>query len=256
MTSISVNIDHKIYRNGTRAITDMFFSAETGELVAIVGPSGTGKTTLLNIVAGLDPQFSGNVMLGKHSSVADSNISFMFQDSRLLPWLTVQQNIELVLDSDDEQTHSRLKQLLKQVGLLEIRHSYPMQLSGGMKRRVSMVRAFVNQPELLLMDEPFQSLDEPTANELREMLLDLWQQTKPTILFVTHSLREALSVADRILFMSGSPAQVILDYKVDASRPRQIEGESISALHAELLEQYPRLLSGSISNTGSIDEAK
>lgn len=255
MTSLSINIDKKVYSNGTWAIADMLFSVQSGELLAIVGPSGSGKTTLLNIVAGIDPQFEGELLLNGQDSATKPGISFMFQDARLLPWLTVQQNIELVLDKNNRKMHSRMTQLLKKVGLQDVRHSYPAQLSGGMKRRVSMVRAFVTQPQLLLMDEPFQSVDEPTANELRAMLLELWQQTKPTILFVTHSLREALSVADRIIFLTDSPAKVILDYMVDACRPRQLEGDRITALHSQLLSRYPCLLSGSLIHTKPTHES-
>ena len=254
MTSVSIKIDKKNYNNETCAISDMLFSAESGEFIAIVGPSGTGKTTLLNIVAGIDQQYDGKVILNTQNSITKPNISFMFQDSRLLPWQTVKQNIELVLDENTPEIQSRIIQLLKKVGLQEVGNKFPAQLSGGMKRRVSMVRAFINQPQLLLMDEPFQSLDEPTANELRVMLLDLWHQTKPTILFVTHSLREALSVADRIIFLSASPARVILDYSVDAIRPRQLEGNLISTLHSQLLNKYPCLLSGSLTNSRPVDE--
>ncbi|MCK5667341.1 MAG: ATP-binding cassette domain-containing protein, partial [Thiotrichaceae bacterium] len=173
MTSVSIKIDKKNYNNETCAISDMLFSAESGEFIAIVGPSGTGKTTLLNIVAGIDQQYDGKVILNTQNSITKPNISFMFQDSRLLPWQTVKQNIELVLDENTPEIQSRIIQLLKKVGLQEVGNKFPAQLSGGMKRRVSMVRAFINQPQLLLMDEPFQSLDEPTANELRVMLLDL-----------------------------------------------------------------------------------
>lgn len=254
MTSVSINIDKKVFSNGTCAIAELQFSAQSGELVAIVGPSGAGKTTLLNIVAGIDPQFEGKLLLNEDESATKPIISFMFQDARLLPWLTVQQNIELVFDEDNQEMQSRMTQLLKKAGLQDVRHSYPAQLSGGMKRRVSMVRAFVIQPQLLLMDEPFQSVDEPTANELRVMLLELWQEIKPTILFVTHSLREALSVADRVIFLSGSPAGVILDFSVDVSRPRQLEGDRITSLHTKLLARYPCLLSGSLTNTRPIDE--
>lgn len=248
MSSVSVNIDTKIYSNDVCAIRDLNFNLLQGEFVAVVGPSGAGKTSLLNIIAGIDTQFAGQVRIDREGKFAgDSNqatIGFMFQDARLLPWLSVQQNIELVLDNNKQEDHSRMRDLLHKVGLEGVGEQYPGQLSGGMKRRVSMVRAFVIQPHLLLMDEPFQSLDEPTAKDLRSMLFDLWQDIRPTILFVTHNLREALVVADRILFLSDKPAKIILDYKVEAARPRQLEDEVTTALHAKLMAEFPELLSG------------
>ena len=130
--------------------------------------------------------------------------------------------------------------MLKRVCLDDFADAFPGQLSGGMKRRAALVRAFINQPQLLLMDEPFQSLDKPTANSLRNLLLELWKETKPSVLFVTHSLREALTVADRILFLSDRPSSIIMDYKVEIPRPRNLEDEAVNALHAQLLKQYPR----------------
>ena len=248
MSSISVNIDKKIYSNNVCAISNLDFVVEQSEFVAIVGPSGAGKTSLLNIIAGIDTQFAGKVLINGERKIIDKNnqtaIGFMFQDARLLPWMTVQQNIELVLGTKNDDDQSRMLELLQKVGLKDVAAQYPGQLSGGMRRRVSMVRAFVIQPQLLLMDEPFQSLDEPTARGLRSMLFEMWRDARPTILFVTHSLREALVVADRILFLSDKPARIILDYKVQAARPRQLEDEAITVLRTKLIAEHPDLLSG------------
>ncbi len=245
MSSLFIDIEDKTFENGTCTLSGLNLSVEQSEFIAIVGPSGTGKTTLLNIIAGIDNEFTGSIKFNEKTS-EDKKISFMFQDARLLPWLTVQQNVELVLQEDNRKIQARISDLLMKVGLQDVREHYPNQLSGGMKRRVSMVRAFINQPPLLLMDEPFQSLDAPTANELRLMLFDLWKETKCTIVFVTHSLREALTMADRVAFLSSCPARVILDYVIEIPRPRQLEDEKITMLHTNLLNQYPQLLSGAL----------
>lgn len=251
MNILDVNISKKVYSNGVCALEALKFSAKQGEFVAIIGPSGSGKTTLLNIIAGIDKQVEGNVSLNGQQVIPaikdyHPEIGFMFQESRLMPWLTVRQNIQMVMNSDSKPVKSGISELLQQVGLAEFADYYPKQLSGGMKRRASLVRAFINRPPLLLMDEPFQSLDEPTANTLRKILLDLWIETKPTVLFVTHTLREALALADRVVFLSSRPSQVIMEYEVNIPRPRQLEDRAINELHGQLLNDYPQLLSGSL----------
>jgi NitT/TauT family transport system ATP-binding protein len=142
--------------------------------------------------------------------------------------------------------HAELTDLLERVGLQHCRAMFPSQLSGGMQRRVALLRAFVVTPHILLMDEPFQSLDAPTADHLRSQLSDLWQDSKPTVFFVTHSLMEALSLADRVLFLSSGPSRIVLDLPVDLARPRGIESMEIQSLSKTLLETYPRLLKGSL----------
>lgn len=249
MNSLTVDIRRKAYPNGCCAIENLAFAAQPGEFVAIVGPSGAGKTTLLNLIAGLDRKMEGSIAL--HSEAAlqlAPAIGFMFQEPRLMPWLTVQQNLEMVL-APQARAHqaASLQDLLALVGLPRCGALFPGQLSGGMQRRVALLRAFIVEPDVLLMDEPFQSLDAPTADQLRVLLQDLWQRTRPTVLFVTHSLREALSVADRILFLSSRPSRVILDFAVDLQRPRTIEDLSVQKLHASLLDRYPQLLEGRIT---------
>jgi NitT/TauT family transport system ATP-binding protein len=156
--------------------------------------------------------------------------------------ISVADNIRLVLDAPqhrhDSQRFVRMDALLQQLGLQDFRASFPNQLSGGMKRRAALVRAFVTQPSLLLMDEPFQSLDEPIAQDLRQLLLKLWEKSQPTVIFVTHSLNEALLLADRILFLSTRPAKVILDYRVPLPRPRSPATSALQPLQEELLQQH------------------
>lgn len=242
MTQLAIDIRRKAYRNGTCAIERLAFTAQPGEFIALVGPSGSGKTTLLNLVAGLDGDMDGAISFNASTA---PRMSFMFQEPRLMPWLTVRQNLELVLRPygatlDDE----ALESMLRSVGLRGCAAMFPDQLSGGMKRRVALLRAFIIEPGLLLMDEPFESLDRPTANHLRELLQDLWQRTKPTVLFVTHSLPEALALADRILFLSARPSRVILDFPVKAARPRDMSGATIQEIHDALMERHPHLLEG------------
>ncbi|MEZ5453675.1 MAG: ABC transporter ATP-binding protein [Thiothrix sp.] len=243
MSFLSVDLQHKTYPNGVCTLRDLRFQAGKGEFIALVGPSGTGKSTLLNLIAGLDAGFGGRI-----DYPADTTLSFMFQEPRLLPWLNVEDNIRLVLDAPsrqaDTQRFARMDALLEQLGLADFRASFPGQLSGGMKRRAALVRAFVTQPGLLLMDEPFQSLDEPTAQGLRQLLLQWWGETRPTVLFVTHSLNEALLLADRILFLSARPAHIILDYPVPLVRPRPLATSQLQLVQDELLQQHPELLSG------------
>lgn len=245
MSILNINIQEKTFLNGVQAAKDLQFAVNTGEFVALVGPSGSGKTTLLNMVANLESDYRGSIQ------APVDTLSYMFQEPRLMPWLTVENNIRLVLDAPalqaDSERFARMDALIDQLGLSAFRSAFPKQLSGGLKRRVALARAFVTQPQVLLMDEPFQSLDEPTAQDLRQVLLALWQNTRTTVLFVTHSLNEALQLADRILFFSARPAQVILDYTVPLARPRSLITSDLQPVQNQLLQLYPRLLSGTLN---------
>jgi NitT/TauT family transport system ATP-binding protein len=245
MSVLTINIQEKTFLNGVQAAKDLQFEVKAGEFVALVGPSGSGKTTLLNMVANLESDYRGSIQ-----APIDA-LSYMFQEPRLMPWLTVENNIRLVLDApalqDDSERFARMDALIAQLGLSGFHNAFPKQLSGGLKRRVTLARAFVTQPQVLLMDEPFQSLDEPTAQDLRQVLLTLWQNTRPTVLFVTHSLNEALQLADRILFFSARPAQVILDYTVPLARPRSLMTSDLQPVQNQLLQLYPKLLSGTLN---------
>jgi NitT/TauT family transport system ATP-binding protein len=234
--TLSVAIRAKHFANGSCAIRNLSFSARPGEFVALVGPSGAGKTTLLKIISGLDTAFEGQLDLP-----TAARIGFMFQEPRLMPWLTVENNLRLVAPDASPQ---RLQAALEQVGLQDCSTLFPNQLSGGMQRRVALVRAFLIAPQLLLMDEPFQSLDGPTAEQLRSQLLTLWQATKPTVLFVTHNLHEALALADRVLFLSAGPSRIVLDVPLDLPRPRSVDAPAVQALGQQLQQRYPGLLKG------------
>ncbi|MGD9783776.1 MAG: ABC transporter ATP-binding protein [Hyphomicrobiaceae bacterium] len=187
-------------------------SIEAGSFVAITGPSGCGKSTLLNIVAGLDHAYAGDVQFHP----PDQHITYVFQNPRLLPWRTVAQNIALALPEGDARVQS-IPDLLDSVGLAGAGDAYPERLSLGMQRRVALARGFASEPDVLLMDEPFVSLDDPTAEALRRLLIALWRRRPTTVLFVTHDRAEAVMLATRILRLGGSPATVVADDRVALS---------------------------------------
>ena len=246
--SLTVDIDRKAYAKGSGdgnrlAIEGLSFTASEGEFVCIVGPSGCGKTTLLNIIAALDTDAESHVAFADGTRVDEARVSYMFQTPRLLPWATVRDNVRIVLDPA-EAADGRAERLLDQMELGDALDEFPNRLSGGMQRRVALARAFVTQPDLMLLDEPFVSLDMPVGNRLRGILLDLWQASPTTVLFVTHDLREAIFLADRILFLSRGPSKVILDVPVPMARPRQPESSEIEAFRQDLLTKHESLLHG------------
>jgi len=246
MSFLSIDIQDKTYPNACVAIQQLKFTATQGEFIAIVGPSGAGKSTLLNVIAGLDTQFSGSVRFGgSELAKSDVTLGFLFQECRLMPWLTVRQNLQLVVKHTHATPHTKtIDEWLQCVGLQGCGELFPAQLSGGMQRRVALLRAFIVAPDVLLMDEPFQSLDAPTAAQLRSLLHELWQNSAPTVLFVTHNLREAISVASKILFLSARPSKVILEYPLTRLAPIDIESDEVSTEHKKILETYPNLLAG------------
>ena len=250
MSFLAVDVHQKIYGNGCLAVENLKFSCGKGEFVAVVGPSGAGKSTLLNMVSGLDRDYSGSVTFaGQAFNPSMVRLGFLFQECRLLPWLTVFQNLQLVIKHAPAALQAKpLDVWLHSVGLQGCGDLFPGQLSGGMQRRVALLRAFIVAPDVLLMDEPFQSLDAPTAAQLRRLLHELWQHSAPTVLFVTHNLREAISVASRIVFLSSRPSQVIVDYPLARSAAHgeaiDMESEWVTQMHQQILDRYPKLLSG------------
>ena len=189
---------------------ELAFSLGNGEVAALVGPSGCGKTTLLRIIAGLDNDFEGSVALPAHGM-----LGMVFQEPRLLPWRTVEQNVRLAAP---QATDAALGTLFQALGLTAHRDHYPGELSLGLARRVALARAFAVEPDLLLLDEPFVSLDDALAARLRDELADLVNRRPVTTLLVTHNVEEAIGLADRLLLLSLSPARVLAD--VPVTRPR------------------------------------
>lgn len=214
MKALTVDIRRKAFAKsggGTHlALQNMQFSVERGQLVAITGPSGCGKTTLLNIVAGLDDAYDGEIAFG---DTMRQGLVYLFQTPRLLPWRTVLQNLTLVLN-DPAEGERRARSLLKDVELQDFADSFPGQLSVGMQKRVALARAFALSPTLLLMDEPFSSLDPDAASRLRTLLMRLLTNNSVTTLFVTHDHEEAYQLADRILEFSAPPSRLLRDTEV------------------------------------------
>lgn len=207
------------------ALDDISLSIGEGEFVCIVGPSGCGKTTLLRILAGLEQPSVGEFEI---RSVQEGRPlqSMVFQERGIIPWLTVKENVAFGLKMRKMQKsliRDRTDYYLKKTGLDKFAHLYPKELSGGMKQRVSIARAFANDPEILLMDEPFAALDEQNKFILQEELLSIWAETKKTVIFITHSIDEALLLGDRILLMSAQPGKIINQIHIDTPRPRTIE---------------------------------
>lgn len=192
--------------------------------VVLTGPSGCGKSTLLNIVAGLDKDFEGEIALG----APDTHVGFIFQSPRLLPWRTVKENIELALPEGDPKL-AKSPEMLRQVGLEDFASQYPERLSLGMQRRAALARGFITEPDILLMDEPFVSLDDPTAQGLRELLMALWTRRPTTVVFVTHDRAEAVMLATRILRLSASNATIIQDETVRLSTTDRTDRDKVAA---------------------------
>ena len=238
---ITVDIKNKTYTTADGdqhiAIADLTLSLPKNKFICLTGPSGCGKTTLLNIIANLDKDYEGSVYHDKQQR--PPKIGYVFQNPRLLPWRTVRENIELALDKP--QPAEFIDRLLESMQLTQQQDMYPEHLSLGMSRRVSIIRAFAVNPDILLMDEPFVSLDAPTARQVRDLLLVLWEQRPHTILFVTHDLREAIALADRLIFLSASPMSVVSE--VDVTIPRRERGneEAVESFRQQLLNEHPNI---------------
>lgn len=233
--------------HGTQHILDSVdIEIESGEFVCLLGPSGCGKSTLLNVICGLDVHYSGTVrVMGKPPGTGKIPLAYLFQDPRLLPWLNVADNIKFALRAADvpsEHWDQRVSKYLALVGLSGIEQRYIHQLSGGMRHRVAIARAFAVEPEILLMDEPFSSLDELTARDIRIELLKIWSEQRKTVVFVTHNAMEATFLADRVLLLDRGPARLREERKNPLTRPRQYDSPELFEENRATVASFLRIL--------------
>jgi NitT/TauT family transport system ATP-binding protein len=237
----------KRYRSSAIALENISIAVERGEFVTFLGPSGCGKSTLLKLVSGLSPVSDGQVQVnGMTPENARESMSFIFQDATLLPWRTVEENVGLGLELEyaaRQLRKDRVARMLELVGLAHVAKSYPRQLSGGMKMRVSIARALVSRPRILLMDEPFAALDEMTRDRLNEELLRLYTEQRWTVLFVTHSVAEAVFLSTRLVILAAHPGRVAHQMDIHLPWPRSAETRESMAFE-EAVTKASRLLRG------------
>ena len=220
-TAIALHQVDKTYANGTIALQGIDLSIQAGEFVSLVGPSGCGKSTVLRLIAGLNQATRGTIDWGM--AARDRELAYVFQDAALMPWASVVDNVYLPLKLKGHSLRScrsRVQEALNLVELQGLEQRYPRQLSGGMKMRISIARALVTHPNVLLMDEPFGALDEMTRSRLNTDLLELWERYHWTVVFVTHNIYEAVYLSNRVYVMAAQPGRIVADISIEEPHPR------------------------------------
>jgi NitT/TauT family transport system ATP-binding protein len=237
LSAVSIADVSKVFGTGrasVAALDHISLDVEPGEFVCLLGASGCGKSTLLNIIAGLDKPTSGQV------DVRANRTGLMFQEAALFPWLTARGNVELALKLDGvgrDERRARTDQLLAMVHLGEFAKKRPHELSGGMRQRVALARALAQDAEVLLMDEPFGALDAMTRDRLHDELETVWRETRKTVIFVTHNVREAVRLGDRVVLLASRPGRVAEIFPVDIPRPRRIDSTEVATLAAAITDR-------------------
>ena len=254
--AVSLRAVTKVFDNGVTALGPLDLDISRGEFVSLLGPSGCGKSTALRVIAGLVSPTSGSVKVSHHAGDGrpGHSIGFVFQEPTLMPWTSVRENVRLPLKlahAPAAEADARVDEALARVGLTEFADSYPRQLSGGMKMRVSLARALVTDPDILLMDEPFAALDEITRFRLNNDLLALWRNLRKTVIFVTHSVFESVYLAQRVLVMTERPGRIGAEIKIEAPEPRGEEFRT-SAEYAHFCREVSAALAPSYSGQSAL----
>ena len=223
-----------------QVLDDVHYQVDDGRFVSIVGPSGCGKTTLLRVIAGLEKPSAGNLLLdGREISYDVDRIGLVFQEYALFPWRTTLENVELgleIMDVPKKQRRAAAMEYIRSFGLSDFENRYPHELSGGMQQRVAIARTLITDPKLVLMDEPFGSLDSQTRNNLQAFLLGLWRKKKVTIIFVTHNVDEAVFLSDEVLVFSKRPAGIVDRFEITAPRPRDRTSTECNRMRKSILD--------------------
>jgi sulfonate transport system ATP-binding protein len=217
MEKLNIKIEEKLFKDfpQTRALDKISFGIKNGEFVCVLGPSGSGKTTLLRLISGLDKDYRGEITINNSKQAIENECAIVFQEPRLLPWMNVEENLKFGLNEEKtEIIEKKLQEALELLKLEEFSKSFPTQLSGGMNQKVALSRAMIRKPGLLLLDEPFASLDALTKMQLQEELSKIVKKEKTTAIMVTHDIEEAVFLADRIIILSERPGKIIADYKI------------------------------------------
>lgn len=243
--SVFVDIDGLVagYDPLDPVLTDFTLTIDKGEFVSVLGPSGCGKSTLLAVLSGLRAPFGGRVSIAGHrlyeKGTDPGRLGYVFQDHRLLPWRTVRQNIELALKAADVprgEWNDRVERFLKMLHIEQHADAWPLNLSGGQRQRASIARALAIDPLYVLMDEPFSTLDEVTARTMREELLQIWQGSGKTIIFVTHSIQEAIFLGDRVFALTANPGRLYRTVDIPLPRPRNWDDPALAEVERSLVE--------------------
>ncbi|RXZ00026.1 ABC transporter ATP-binding protein [Fictibacillus sp. S7] len=225
-----------------KALEKIQLDVEKGEFITVIGPSGCGKSTLLKIVAGLDTAHEGSVLLDNRKVTGPSiEKGFIFQEPRLFPWLTAEKNIAANLPVKNKETKESVKQLIELVRLKGFENAYPKELSGGMAQRVAIARALLRNPKVLLLDEPFGALDAFTRSHMQEVLLDIWQNNRTIMLFVTHDIDEAIYLATRVVIMNPRPGTIREVIPVDLPYPRKKTDASFQEIRQRVLSEFEKV---------------
>jgi sulfonate transport system ATP-binding protein len=234
----------KTYSDGTHALADITLDVPESEIVGLIGGSGCGKTTLLRLLAGLDRASAGAIRLDGETIVEPHPaIGIVFQEPRLLPWLTVADNVGFgLMDRPAAERRARVEHAIEKVGLAEHAGRWPKDLSGGQQQRVAIARAFVTEPKVLLLDEPFSALDAFTRASLHEHLLALWDESRPTVLLVTHDVQEAVTLADRAIVMQPKPGRIYDELPLGIARPRDKTSPAFESATRRVLAALDRSL--------------